>query len=91
MPQRRSNPSRVWSGARPSDRASRALTPGGLFVQWDWEMEPEAPEPFGLSREQVRRALEGAELEIIALDTAFSVSVSEHEMSPLMGAARRRA
>ena len=38
----------------------RLLRPGGLFVQWDWELDPHAHEPFGLTRKQVRATLSGS-------------------------------
>ena len=37
----------------------RLLRPGGLFIQWDWELDPHADEPFGLTRERVRATLSG--------------------------------
>ena len=39
------------------------LKPGGLFVQWDWELDPHAQEPFGLTREQVKTTLLSSGLE----------------------------
>jgi len=65
------------------------LRPGGLFVQWDWELDPSTEEPFGLTRDGVRAALEGAGLEVLSVDTAFSVAVEEQTMSPLMGVGRK--
>ena len=35
------------------------LKPGGSFVQWDWELNREDSEPFGLTRAQVVDALTG--------------------------------
>lgn len=64
---------------------ARQLRPGGLFVQWDWELDPDSEEPFGLSRDEVRAALEGAGLTDVSVDTAFRIAVGEDSMSPLMG------
>ena len=63
----------------------RLLRPGGLFVQWDWELDPDAHEPFGLTREQVTATLSGAGLEAIQVATAFEVSIGDKTVRPLMG------
>ena len=68
---------------------SALLGPGGLFVQWDWELDPEAEEPYGLTREAIRSALEGAELTDIAVETAFERQFGEMLMRPLLGVGRR--
>ena len=70
------------------------LSPGGLFVQWDWERPPgetRTEESFGLTRREIEDALRGAELELVALEQAFSLAVpgSETRMEPLMGVGRR--
>jgi len=62
------------------------LSPGGLFVQWDWELSPDADEPFGLTREQIQRALSAAGLVSVQVQTAFEVPVAGEVMSPLLGA-----
>lgn len=67
------------------------LGPGGLFVQWDWELEPESEEPFGLSRDAVRAALQRAGLERVTVDTAFAVAIDDQTMRPLMGVGRKPA
>ncbi|MEM8922674.1 MAG: class I SAM-dependent methyltransferase [Actinomycetota bacterium] len=63
------------------------LAPGGVFVQWDWERAP--GDDHGLTRDEIRRALEHAPLFDIDVDTAFTVEVGEHTMAPLMGHGRR--
>jgi len=67
---------------------ARLLRPGGLYVHWDWELDPDAQEPFGLTREQVRKALSGSGLEAIQVETAFEVSIEDATMRPLMGVGR---
>ena len=63
----------------------RLLGPGGLFVQWDWELDPQSQEPFGLTREQVEATLSSSGLEAIQVTTAFEVSIGEETVRPLMG------
>ena len=62
------------------------LRPGGLFVQWDWELDPADAEPWGLTRE----ALEHAGLEVLAVETALEVPFEQQVMRPLVGAGRSR-
>lgn len=64
------------------------LVPGGLFVQWDWELDPEADEPFGLTREAIRAALENAGLTVVSVDTGFEAAVQDMVMRPVMGVGR---
>jgi len=66
------------------------LRPGGIFVQWDWELDPSAEEPFGLSKDQVREALQAAGLEVVSIGRGFSVAFEDQKMEPLMGVGRRR-
>ncbi len=61
------------------------LKPGGSFVQWDWELNREDSEPFGLTRAQVVDALTGADLVGIRVETAFKIDVDGERMSPLIG------
>jgi 2-polyprenyl-3-methyl-5-hydroxy-6-metoxy-1,4-benzoquinol methylase len=61
------------------------LRPGGLFVQWDWELDPAADEPFGLTRDSIRSALTAADLEPVYIDTGFRITQEDHQMAPLMG------
>ena len=63
----------------------RLLKPEGLFVQWDWELDSHAQEPFGLTREQVKATLLGSGLETIQVTTAFEVSIGGKTVCPLMG------
>ena len=57
------------------------LRPGGWFVQWDWELDPEAEEPYGLSRD-------GAGLVDVAVRVGFSEPFEGMTMAPLMGIGR---
>ncbi len=61
------------------------LKPGGSFVQWDWELNREDGEPFGLTRAQMVDALTGADLVGIRVETAFKIDVDGERMSPLIG------
>ena len=63
----------------------RLLRPGGLFVQWDWELDPHAHEPFGLTRERVRETLSGSGLEAIQVTGAFEVPMGDKTVRPLVG------
>ncbi|MFW2383439.1 MAG: class I SAM-dependent DNA methyltransferase [Acidimicrobiales bacterium] len=60
------------------------LRSGGLFVQWDWERSDDA-DSFGLSRSEIRGALDRAELTDVVVETAFSVPVEGEAMEPLIG------
>ena len=64
------------------------LSPGGIFVQWDWELNVEDEEPHGLSRDEIRQALSDAGFDDIKVDAAFEVPVGDVVMRPLMGIAR---
>ncbi len=66
-----------------------ALAPGGWFVQWDWERNDADDEPMGLTLPSIREALLGAGLEILRVDTAFTIEIEGHSMAPLIGAARK--
>lgn len=69
----------------------KQLKPGGLFVQWDWELDPDAREPFGLTREHVRAALRASGLETIEVTSAFEVSIDDTTVHPLMGVGQVRS
>ena len=64
------------------------LRPGGLFVQWDWELDSGDDDPHGLERSRVREVLTGAGLSGVEVDTGFSVEVEGFTMRPLMGVGR---
>ena len=66
-----------------------SMGPGGLFVQWDWERDPGDDEPFGLTREEIRRALGAAGLVSVSVVTGFEIVVDDQTMRPLMGSGRR--
>lgn len=65
------------------------LAPGGLFVQWDWERNPDDDEPYGLTRTDIRAALESAGLRGVVVGRGFEATVGDDTMSPLMGSGRR--
>ena len=54
-------------------------------MQWDWEFDPQAEEPFGLTQAQVETALSNAGLEAIQVAPAFEVSIGDETARPLMG------
>lgn len=65
------------------------MKPGGLFVQWDWESNPDDDDdPYGLSRDSIRETLTGAGLALVAVGDGFVVSVGDEQMSPLVGSGR---
>ena len=67
------------------DTLVQLLKPAGLFVQWDWEFDPSAQEPFGLTQEQVRATLLSSGLENVQVTPAFEVSIDDRTVRPLMG------
>ena len=67
------------------------LTVGGTFVQWDWELDPDGADAHGLSRAEIRDALEAAGLVDIHVDTAFRVAIEGAEMTPLVGIGSKSA
>lgn len=67
------------------------LGPSGYFVQWDWELDPAAAEPFGLSSDGITKALEGAGLDVVSVGIGFDVPIEGRHMRPLMGIGRRRS
>lgn len=64
---------------------ARLLAPGGLFVQWDWELMPDAPEPMGLTRAGIEQALRGAGLGSVVVDVGFDLPYEGFVMAPLRG------
>lgn len=75
--------------AATASRLVARLQPGGLFVQWDWEADPDDAEPHGLTREVIRQTLTGVGLTSVTVDTGFAVSVGDQVMNPLMGCGDR--
>ncbi len=63
------------------------MSPGGLFVQWDWERT--GGESHGLSREEIVGALDRAGLQGVAVDIGFEIEAHGHTMAPLMGSGWR--
>ena len=71
--------------AMTAETLVRLLRPGGLFVQWDWELDPDAEEPFGLTREQVKATLSASGLSAVEVSTAFDVPMGDETVRPLVG------
>jgi RimJ/RimL family protein N-acetyltransferase len=63
------------------------LREGGLFVQWDWERTDE--NSHGLTRTEIRETLTTAGLTDVTVSDAFSVSVDDQTMSPIVGHGQR--
>ncbi len=66
------------------------LRPDGLFVQWDWEAEPDDADHAGLTRNAVEGALEQAGLSGGAVETAFTIEADGESMRPLLAWGVRR-
>ncbi len=65
------------------------LRPGGVFVQWDWERDEAAADPYGLSRHEISDALAAAGLVEVSIDRAFEVTVNDETMRPLIGVGQK--
>lgn len=65
------------------------LRPGGVFVQWDWELDEADDEPHGLARSEITAALTVAGLEHVLVDVGFEIPYEDQTMRPLMGWGRR--
>lgn len=65
------------------------LAEGGLFVQWDWELDPDDDEPSGLATTDIRQALEAAGLDAVTVGIGFEATIDGDTMRPLMGSGRR--
>jgi len=78
--------------ATVADLAGR-LAPGGLLISWDWEREadsdPSADDGDGLTRAEVREALESAGLVEVEVEIGFEADVEGHQMRPLRGVGTR--
>ena len=70
-------------------RLASMLAPGGLFIQFDWELNPDDEEPYGLTRHQIQVALERAGLADIEVGMGFEKPMGEMSMKPIMGVGRR--
>ena len=64
------------------------LKPGGVFIQWDWELNREDDESVGLTPSEMSNALAAAQLVDISVETAFEVEVEGETMRPLVGFGR---
>lgn len=65
------------------------LAPNGYFAQWDWELDPTAAQPFGLTSGGITKALVGAGPEVVSIGIGFDVPIEDQHMRPLMGIGRR--
>lgn len=65
------------------------LTPGGLWVQWDWELDDASDDPFGLTRADITGALRGAGLDARPVVYGFEAQAGDAQMRPLMGVGRK--
>jgi len=70
-----------------TDLVSR-LRPGGVFVQWDWELPADEPEGHGLTRAEVGATLTSAGLTEVTVATGFEAEVDGAVMRPLIGHGR---
>lgn len=61
------------------------LRPSGMIVHWDWALDPEEDEPFGLTEPVIRAALENAGLASVSVGVGFEVPFEDQVMQPLMG------
>lgn len=64
------------------------LRPGGVFVQWDWELDPTDDEPYGLTRADMVATLDAAGLVDVTVETAFELPFEDMIMQPLIGYGR---
>lgn len=71
------------------ERLAALLGSGGVFVQWDWELDPTEEEPHGFDRPTIEHTLESAGLIDVQVDTAFEVEFEGMTMRPLIGFGRR--
>lgn len=65
------------------------LAPGGLFVQFDWELDPTDEEPYGLTRAQIEETLGKAGLSKVHVGIGFEKPIGEMTMRPLVGVGQR--
>lgn len=63
---------------------TRLLKRGGHFVQWDWQASD--GDDFGLSKNQIRGALNKAQLGSIRVERAFAIEADEQTLPVLIGA-----
>ncbi|MFN3199938.1 MAG: class I SAM-dependent DNA methyltransferase [Bradymonadia bacterium] len=65
-----------------------ALQPGGLFVQWDWAWTG-GDDPYGLTSQEISEALDGADLERVRLEPAFTMETPKGEAEVMWAVGRR--
>ena len=62
-----------------------SLRDGGVFVQWDWLLNEDDEEPFGLTTESITQAHKQAGLQVLFVGEAFQAAFEGMTMAPLMG------
>lgn len=68
---------------------SSKLRPGALFVQWDWQKNAAAGWSEGFSEEDLRRAYDVAQLDVIRADLGFTFAFGGNELGVLMGVGKK--
>lgn len=71
------------------DRLAKLLRPGGALVAWDWEVDPNADEAFGVTREAIEDAFSSAGLRLRSVRAAFEMEADGHVMKPLLAVGHR--
>lgn len=66
-------------------RLATLLRPGGHFIQWDWERDPDDADGHGLTREEIGDALTAAGLTQTAVESAFAIDIEGVSARPLRG------
>lgn len=70
------------------DTLAQLLTPGGLFIQWDW-MQTDENNEYGLNKKQIKSAYTRADLQALKLGKAFEMSSGNESLPVIMGVAKR--
>ncbi len=72
--------------ATAADLVAR-LRSGGRFIQWDWERTGD--DAHGLTRTEIEQTLSAVGLVDVRVNDAFTVSIADLTMTPIMGHGRR--
>ena len=64
-----------------------ALKLDGVFVQWDWVQTAQEPD-FGFTEEMILKSYNKVGLEVVKIESAFSIQSSEGVMPVIMGVGR---
>ncbi|MEO0491813.1 MAG: class I SAM-dependent methyltransferase [Actinomycetota bacterium] len=70
-------------------RLVELLAPGGVLIQWDWQLDPDEAEPYGLTTEAIQTALRTAGLRDVEVGVGFELPFGDMVMRPLMGVGRK--